>query len=122
VTVKPSYGLSDAEIARMLQDSFSHASEDMEARALAEAQVEADLLIAATRNALEQDSDLLSPEEHANVTRALDALAATRAGSDRRAIVAATEALNHGTSEFAARRMNRGVQRALTGRRVDALT
>src|SRR5581483_6041782 len=122
VTVKPSYGLSDSEIARMLQESFAHAGEDMEARALAEAQVEADMLIAATRHALEQDRDLLSPEEHANVTRVVEELVGARAGSDRRALAAATQALNAATTEFAARRMNRGVQRALTGRRVDALT
>ncbi len=122
VTVKPSYGLSDADITRMLQDSFAHAQEDMLARALAEAQVEADMLIAATRAALATDGDLLSDAERAAIMQQLNALAATRAGSDHRAIVSATDALNRITADFAARRMDRGVARALTGQRVDALT
>ncbi len=122
VTVKPSYGLSDAEIARMLQDSFAHAADDMEARALAEAQVEADVLLAATRTALDADADLASDEERTAIDAAMDALAAARQGTDRRAIVAATEELKRVTASLAARRMDRGLQRALTGRRIDALT
>ncbi|MDQ6621282.1 MAG: Fe-S protein assembly chaperone HscA [Pseudomonadota bacterium] len=122
VTVKPSYGLSDGDIARMLQDSFAHASADKEARALTEAQVEADVMIAATRSALEHDGSLLSDEERACVRAALEELTRARAGDDRVAIRAANEALNRATTEFAARRMDRGVARALTGRRVDAFT
>src|SRR5436305_6429696 len=93
VTVKPSYGLSDAEIARMLQDSFAHASEDMQARALAEAQVEADRLLAGTRSAVDQDGDLLASEERAAIDGAIGALVRARAATDRRALVTATEAL-----------------------------
>lgn len=122
VTVKPSYGLSDSDIARMLQESFAHAAEDMTARSLAEAQVDAERLVAATRAAIEADADLLSDEERAAVEQSIAALTFARGGNDTRAITAATEALNRVTAAFAARRMNRGVARALTGRRVDALT
>jgi molecular chaperone HscA len=122
VTVKPSYGLTDAEIARMLEDSFAHAADDMAARALAEAQVEADQIATATAAALAVDGELLSPAERATVDAALAELARCRAGTDHRALVAATEAVNRATVEFAGRRMDRGVARALTGRRVDALT
>jgi len=122
VTVKPSYGLGDADIARMLQESFVHATEDMAARALAEAQVEADQVVAATVAALNADADLLDADERAAIDAALAHMRRCRAETDHRALVAATLALNHATAEFAARRMNRSVGRALTGRRVDALT
>jgi len=122
VTVKPSYGLSDGEIARMLEDSYAHAADDMAARALAEAQVEADQIVAATEAALAVDGDLLAADERAAIDAALAEAARCRAGTDRRALVAATEALNRVTGHFAARRMDRGVARALTGRNVDALT
>ena len=119
ITVKPSYGLTDAEIARMLQDSFAHAADDMTARALAEAQVEADRLVAATEAALAQDRDLLSDAEADDVARAVAAVRAVRGGSDRAALGAAAAALNRATESFAARRMDRGVARALTGKRID---
>jgi molecular chaperone HscA len=121
ITVKPSYGLTDAEIANMLRDSFAHAADDMLARALAEAQVEADQVVAATRSALAADGDLLAPDERAAIDAALDEVSRHRRGTDARALVAATQALNHATGEFAARRMNRGVSRVLAGRSVDAL-
>jgi molecular chaperone HscA len=121
VVVKPAYGLTDAEIARMLQDSFAHAADDMAARALAEAQVEADQVVAATRSALAADGDLLSPSERGHVDAALVEVARHRHGGDHRALAAATTALDLATREFAARRMDRGVARALTGRSVDAL-
>ena len=122
ITVKPSYGLSDGEIARMLQDSFAHAADDMAARALAEAQVEADQLTTATRAALAADGDLLTVDERAAIDAALAEVAHCRAGADHHALVAATHALNRATGDFAARRMDRGVARALTGQRIDALT
>ena len=122
IVVKPSYGLSDADIARMLEDSFRHAEDDMAARALAEAQVEADQTVAATRRALETDGDLLAPSERAAVDAALAETLRCREGADHRALAAATAALNAATAEFAARRMDRGVARALTGRQIDALT
>ena len=122
ITVKPSYGLTDGDIARMLQDSQAHAADDMAARALGEAQVEADQLVAVTRTALAADGDLLSATERAAIDASLAALARCREGSDHRALVAATEALNRATGELAARRMNRTVARALTGRQVDTLS
>jgi molecular chaperone HscA len=122
ILVKPSYGLTDGEIARMLQDSFAHAGDDMAARALAEAQVEAERIAAATRHALEVDGDLLSPSERAAIDAALAGLARAREGVDHHPIVAATAALNRATAEFASRRMDCDVARALKGKRVDALT
>jgi molecular chaperone HscA len=122
ITVKPSYGLSDAEITRMLQDSQSNAAADMVARTLAEAQVDADQIAAATDAALAADGDLLSVEERAAIDASRAALARCREGTDHRALVAATEALNRATTDLAGRRMNRSVARALKGRKVSALT
>ena len=122
ITVKPSYGLTDGEIAKMLTDSFSHAADDMQARALAEAQVEADQIAAATETALATDGELVGPDERAAIDAALARLQRFRNGTDHIALRGAVEALNHATGEFAARRMDRSVSRALTGRRVDALS
>jgi molecular chaperone HscA len=122
IVVKPSYGLSDAEISRMLEDSVAHAADDMAARALAEARVEADQLAMVTHAALAADGDLLSPAERRTIDGALADMLRLRAGADAKALVAATDALNRATGDFAARRMDRGVARALTGRSVDALT
>ena len=122
VTVKPSYGLSDAEITRMLQESIAHAADDMGARALAEAQVDADRIIAATNAALACDPDLLDADERAAIDAAIAEVARCRAQPDARALASATAALNRATEDFAARRMDRNVSRALTGQRVDAVT
>jgi len=119
VTVKPSFGLDDEEIARMLGESFRTASADMAARSLREAQVDADRLLAATATALEADGDLLSPEERAAIDARVAALSAARPGDDRFAIEAALKALAEGTEAFAAERMNRGIRRALAGRRIE---
>ena len=121
IVVKPSYGLSDGEIARMLQDSFAHASDDAQARALAEARVEADRIIVATESALAADADLLEADERATIDCALDAVRRAHEGGDRAALAKSVAALNEATGTFAARRMDRGVARALTGRRIDAL-
>jgi molecular chaperone HscA len=121
VTVKPSYGLTDAEIARMLQESFAHAADDMTARALAEAQVEADRRIVATEAALAQDRDLLAEGEARAIDDALTAVRTARAATNRDALAAAVQALNRATEPFAARRMDRSVARALAGKRVDDL-
>jgi molecular chaperone HscA len=122
IVVKPSYGLSDAEISRMLEDSVAHAADDIAARVLAEAQVEADQLVMVTNAALAADGDLLSPAERRAIDGALAEVLRFRDGADAKGLVAATDALNRATGEFAARRMDRGVARALTGRSVDALT
>ncbi len=121
ITVKPSYGLSDAEIARMLQDSQAHAADDMAARALGEARVEADQLLEAIDGALAADGDLLAPDERAAIDACRAALRGCRDGDDHRALLAATAELNAATAEFAGRRMDRSVNRALKGRQVDAL-
>jgi len=121
IEVKPSYGLSDDQIARMLQDSFSTAQQDMQARALAEARLEADRMVLATRGALKADGDLLSDAERATLDTLIEAALAAKSLDDAKSIEAATEALAKGTEAFAASRMNRGIQQALAGRQVDSL-
>jgi molecular chaperone HscA len=121
VAVKPSYGLGDADIERMLRDSFEHAREDMHARALAEQRVDGQRLIEATRSALAADEALLSVEEKAEIAAAMAALEKLLPGTDHRAIRQAVEALNRATDEFAARRMDAGIKRALSGRKIGSL-
>ncbi|HZW74886.1 MAG TPA: Hsp70 family protein, partial [Caldimonas sp.] len=121
IVVKPSYGLADADIARMLVESQAHAAEDMEVRALSETQVEAERMLSATESAVAADGDLLDEEERKAIERAIATLRRLAAGTDRHALAAAVAALNHATEEFAARRMNRSVSRALSGRSVDTL-
>ncbi|HEX4884994.1 MAG TPA: Fe-S protein assembly chaperone HscA [Casimicrobiaceae bacterium] len=121
VVVKPSYGLSDDEIARMLQDSYAHAAEDMAARAFAEATVEADQLVEQVRHAMEADGDLLEAAERARIAAAMAAVAQARGGDDAGALRSALEALNRASEGFAARRMDRSVSQALAGRNVDSL-
>ena len=119
VEVKPSYGLDDEDIARMLQDSMGTAEADLRARALREQQVDAQRLIEATAVALAADADLLGAAERAEVEARLAAVRAVAAGDDADAIKAAVDALAHATDEFAARRMDRSIRAALAGRRVD---
>lgn len=119
IEVKPSYGLGDDDIARMLQDSFSSAEDDMKRRALREEQVEAERILLATQAALDRDPDLLSDAERTAIDALVAAVRAAAQGSDHPAIQAAVEALAKGTEEFAARRMDRSVRAALTGRKVD---
>ncbi len=119
ITVKPSYGLSDDEVARMLTESFSTAEVDMRARSLRESRVEAERMLLATRSALVADGDLLSASEHASIEALLDSLDTIQNSEDHAAIDTAVEALAKGTEAFAAERMNRGIRRALAGRRVD---
>ena len=122
IEVKPSYGLSDDEIAAMLKDSFSHAGDDAFRRALREAQVEAQRLIEATQSALQDSADLLSTLERAHIDASITKLQTVMIGDDRRAIDQAMQALSAATNEFAARRMNQSVQRALSGRNVDQIS
>ena len=121
VTVKPSYGLADADIERMLRDSFAHAKEDMRARALNEHRVDAQRLLDATRSALAEDGSLLSPEEKTEIEERVASLEKALAGADLRALKANSDALNRATEEFAARRMNTSVRRALAGKSVVSL-
>jgi molecular chaperone HscA len=119
ITVKPSYGLADDEIARMLRESFSTAEADMAERSLREARVEAERMTLATRSALAADGDLLSAAQRNEVEALLKALQASRESTDHHTITAAVEALAEGTEAFAAERMNRSIREALAGKRVD---
>jgi len=124
ITVKPSYGLGDDEVARMLQDSYASADEDMKARALREEQVEAERIMLATQSALRDDAALLSDEERAAVdalmAATMDMLVKSGSGeADHLAVKAAYEALARGTEEFASRRMDRSVRNALAGKSLD---
>jgi len=121
IDVKPSYGLSDQQIAQMLQDSFSTAQSDMRARALVEARVDADRLLLAIRSALQADADLLEPGERTAIDAAMATLQGSAAGDDAAAIEAAGKALAHATEGFAAQRMNRGIARALSGKNIATL-
>ena len=121
IDVKPSYGLTDEEIARMLAESFSTAQQDMQARALAEAQVDADRMILATQSALFADADLLSANERAQIDSLMVGLVDARVHGDAASIEAATQALAKGCEEFAAQRMNRGIQKALSGKNIETV-
>ncbi len=121
VTVKPSYGLGDGEIASMLQSAFASANTDMQARALAEARVDALALVTALSNALVADRALLSDPENAALNSQIAHLKSLAEGSDHRAIVRASEALNLASTEFAGRRMDRAVREALTGRDIEKI-
>ena len=119
VQVKPAYGLDDAQIAQMLQDSVVHAQGDRDARMLQEARVDAQALLAATRKAMQLDRDLLNAEEDAQIHAGMAELARAEQGGDIEQIRLATDALTHQTDAFAARRMNRSIQRALAGQSVE---
>lgn len=128
ITVKPSYGLGDDDVARMLQESYSSASSDMQMRALREEQVEAERILLATQSALDADIELLSREEQAAIGEQLQAVRdvvaasnddATPPGQRQDALHAAVQALARGTEEFAARRMDKSVRKALAGKSLD---
>ncbi len=121
VTVKPTYGLSDEQITQMLKDSYEHARDDVHARALREQQVEAERMIEATESALREDADLLSSEEQESIRAEIAALRRLAAGNDHRAIKMQVDRVNKATEPFASRRMDRSVQRALSGRTVASL-
>jgi molecular chaperone HscA len=121
VMVKPSYGLTDDEIAGMLRESMDHAHDDMDARSLREQQVEARRVIEATEHALEQDGDLLEATERSAIERVVASLRAQIEGRDQRAIKRGIEELNSTTAAFAAQRMNRSIRKALAGHRVDEI-
>ena len=119
VVVKPSYGLSDDDIVRMLKEGNSSAESDMAARKLREEQVEARRLLESTRSALTADGDLLSGKERAEIETLGDTLAALVTGTDADAIHAAADALSKGTETFAERRMDRSIRAALAGKSVN---
>jgi molecular chaperone HscA len=119
IDVKPSYGLGDEQIARMLQDSFSTADADMKTRAVVEARVDGDRMLLATLSALAADGDLLSDAERAAIDVLMASVNTARALEDAAAIEAATQTLAKGTEAFAAMRMNRGIQKALAGKNIE---
>lgn len=122
IVVKPSYGLNDEEITRMLQDSTQHAREDMQARALREQQTEAAQILEAVDNAMQQDGEaLLDAASQAQIRSSMNALSAVLPGNDHHAIKRAVEALNLATTEFAQRRMDQSVKNALTGHKLSDL-
>jgi molecular chaperone HscA len=122
VAVKPSYGLGDDDIARMLKDSFERAGDDMQARALREQQVEAAQMLSAIEVALQADATLLSAEERAAIDATVEKLKQANAGTDHHAIKAVIGELNRATEEFAARRMDQSIRRALAGRKLDEVS
>ena len=119
VTVKPSYGLSDDEIAGMLKDSMEHAKDDAMNRALKEAQVEAQRMIEATEAALKEDPHLLNAAETVKIVATIDKLRETMAGENRRLINIAMDDLGYETQAFAHRRMDQSIKKVLSGRKVD---
>lgn len=121
VKVKPSYGLSDDQIATMLQDSFATAQQDMQARALVEARVDADRMLLATQSALDADGALLDATERQHIDALMEALRQAKDAGDAATVEAATKALADGTEAFAARRMNQGIARALAGRTIESI-
>ena len=121
IEVKPSYGLDDATITQMLREGMANAQDDAAARARAEACVEAQSLIDAVAAALALDGDLLTAEQTAQIRAQMDALAALMPNAEAADIRAAVQTLSQGTDDFAARRMNRNIQRALQGVSVEQL-
>ncbi|HIV69710.1 MAG TPA: Fe-S protein assembly chaperone HscA, partial [Candidatus Aquabacterium excrementipullorum] len=121
VVIKPSYGLSDDQVASMLREGFTTAASDMKDRALREARVEAERLLEATRTALAADGDLLTPEQRAEIDKLMAEIGQRCDRGELEVLEAATKALAHGTEAFAAERMNRGIRQALAGRQIDQI-
>ncbi|PXB82620.1 Fe-S protein assembly chaperone HscA, partial [Pseudomonas aeruginosa] len=122
IQVKPSYGLTDGEIARMLKDSFDYAGDDKAARALREQQVEAQRLLEAVQSALDVDGErLLDEEERLAIAAQMDTLRELAGGSDTAAIENQIKRLSQVTDAFAARRMDATVKAALSGRRLNEI-
>jgi molecular chaperone HscA len=126
IVVKPSYGLGDDEVARMLKDSFAFANTDMQQRALKEEQVEAERILLATQSALDSDAALLSATERAAIDQLMQQLRTQIGGNgvnsdDHQLLKANISALADGTEEFAARRMDQSVRTALSGKRLDEI-
>ena len=120
VSVKPSYGLEESEIEQMLRDSVEHAQEDVASRALNEQRVEADRVVQALRDALEEDGDILTDEaERSGIETAAQALIQARDEMDADAIRTGIKALEDACAPFVERRMNRSIRQAMQGRRLD---
>ncbi len=121
ISVKPSYGLSDEQVAAMLRDGFASAQVDREARQLREARVEGERMCMALEAALAADGDLLAPEERAALDQGLASLRQAMGQGAAAEIDAAVQALAKTSEGFAAARMNRSIQQALAGRSVEEI-
>ena len=124
ITVKPSYGLSDEAIAQMLTDGNAHAKQDMQARAWREVAVEAQRMIEAIRSAMREDGELLNESERTDLNARVDAVARIAAQNDTMPISElrnAFDALSHASEDFAARRMDKAIAKALSGQSIDNL-
>lgn len=121
IVVKPSYGLSDDEVANMLKDSLTHTREDAERRALTETQVEAKRLLEALHSALKNDADLLSAAERLPIDLAIQKLDLSTQTDQRRAITEAMDGLENASKDFAAKRMDKSIRLAFAGQHIDTL-
>lgn len=121
IEVKPSYGLLDGDIARMIEDSYAHARDDLEARRLHEQKAEATRLLEATESALAEDGALLDTAETGAIRAGMESLLRALDGTDWQSIKQEADALNALSTEFAARRMDYSIKAALTGQKVSAL-
>jgi molecular chaperone HscA len=122
VTVKPSYGLSDDEVADMLADSVAQADSDAQARMLREEQVHARQLVESVKSALMADGDLLSSEDRARIDACMVTAESAQSDGNVEAVRAAVTQLSDATEEFAAQRMDRSIRRALAGRKLDEIS
>jgi molecular chaperone HscA len=121
IRVKPSYGLTDDEVERMIRDSFAHAEQDVSERLLLVERVEADRILQATRAALAASADLLAEGERAGIAAAMDTLEKSKAGRDHLAVRAAIQALDAASKDFATRRMNQALAQGLRGQDIGAV-
>jgi molecular chaperone HscA len=121
IDVKPSYGLSDDQIAQLLKESFTTAAADVKMRALVEARVDADRLLLATHSALDVDGDLLAPDERVAIDAAMAQLMQATTSEDAAFVEAQSKALANATEAFAAMRMNKGISQALSGKNIATL-
>jgi len=121
IEVKPSYGLSDEKIKKMLEDSFNLANEDKESRALSKVKIEGSQLLEMIENAIKEDSDLLKDTELTLLQKNLSKLKKSLESSDRDHIEELTKQLNESSQSFAAKRMDRSIHKALTGKSINSL-
>ena len=121
IEVKPSYGLSDEKIKKMLEDSFNLANEDKESRALSEVKIEGLQLLEMIENAIKEDPDLLKDTELTLLQKNLSELKKSLESSDRDHIEELTKQLNESSQSFAAKRMDRSIHKALTGKSINSL-
>src|SRR5690606_12415801 len=121
ITVKPSHGLTDEEVERMLLDSLEHAEQDVAIRLLVEARIEAERVLHDLRKALVESADLLEPGERERIAEAEEALRAAMQGDDHRRIEQAVHELDAASADFARRRMEKALCEALTGRSVQEI-